>query len=644
MQRDRKRIIEDYAVLAVAVLMLPLWGQLASQAAAAAVPARISGEIAPEPILATMKAVADWQLAQPPRRLTDDWTVGALFSGMMALSQVSDDPKYHDAMMAMGRKQEWKPAKRVYDADDHCVCQTYLELYFQHRDPAMLGPTKERFDYVLANPKTNELRFVKGARDRWAWCDALFMGPPAWLRLYAATSGQKYLDFMDREWWVTSDYLYDKGEHLYFRDSTYFDKREANGKKVFWSRGNGWVLAGLARVLQVMPPEYPHRKLYQQQYREMAAKAAALQQDDGLWRASLLDPESYPLKETSGSGFYTFALAWGINRGVLDRATYEPVVRKAWQGLVACVTPEGKLEHVQPVGADPKKFEPTHSDVYGVGAFLLAASEMYRLALSELPAAAYGTFMPQRKDDFAWENDRIAHRAYGPALEATGEITSGIDVWVKRVRKPVIEKWYYLAAYHKDQGEGLDMYKVGPSRGCGGSGIWRDGKLYVANNFVTWRSIQNGPARVAFELGYAPYDAGGVKVRETRRISLETGSNLSRIETRLDWEGGPEELQAVVGIVKREGGGAPDFAKDGSWMAYWEPEQRGNGAIGCGVVMTAAAKPLDTPEQAFLQATVKRGQLLVYYEGAGWTKSGDFPDKESWLRYISQSGAKLNSK
>jgi rhamnogalacturonyl hydrolase YesR len=636
--------MKESAALIVAALALALWDPTATQAAPAAAAARISGDIAPQAILATMKAVADWQLAQPPRRLTDDWTVGALYTGIMALSQVSDDPKYHDAMMALGQKQEWKPAKRVYDADDHCVCQTYLELYLQHRDPAMLGPTRERFDDILANPSTNKLEFVKGARDRWAWCDALFMGPPAWLRLYAAASDNKYIDFMDREWWVTSDYLYDKAEHLYFRDSTYFDKREANGKKVFWSRGNGWVLAGLARVLQVMPPEYGHRKLYQQQYQEMAAKIAALQQDDGLWRASLLDPGSYPLKETSGSGFDTFALAWGINRGVLDRATYEPVVRKAWKGLVACVTPEGKLEHVQPVGADPKKFEPTHSDVYGVGAFLLAGSEMYRLALSELPAAAYAAFLPQRKDDFAWENDRIAHRVYGPALEATGEITSGIDVWVKRTRQPVVEKWYYLAAYHKDHGEGLDMYKVGPSRGCGGTGIWRDGKLYAANNFVTWRLIENGPSRVAFELDYAPYDAGGIKVRETRRISLGTGSNLSRIETRFDWEGGPEELQAVVGIVKREGGGAPDFAKDGSWMAYWEPEQPGNGTIGCGVVMISPAKPLDTQEQACLQAVAKRGQSLVYYAGAGWTRSGDFPNKEAWVRYVSEFGAKLNSK
>ena len=301
----------------------------------------------------------------------------------------------------------------------------------------MLAPTQERFNYILEHQSTNQLNFrIKGSQKRWSWCDALFMSPPAWLRLYLATGDKRYVEFMDKEWRATSDYLYDPQEHLYFRDSTYFEKREANGKKVFWSRGNGWVMAGLARVLQVMPPEHPTRPFYLEQFKQMADKIASLQQPDGLWHASLLDPESYPLKETSGSGFYTFALTWGINRGILERSRYEPIVRKAWTALVGCVNADGKLEHVQPVGADPRKFDPTHSDVYGVGAYLLAGSEIYRLALHHTPGFAYGTFMPQRKDDFAWENDRIAFRVYGPSLERTGEISSGIDVWCKRVRQP----------------------------------------------------------------------------------------------------------------------------------------------------------------------------------------------------------------
>jgi hypothetical protein len=332
-----------------------------------------------------------------------------------------------------------------------------------------------------------------------------------------------------------------------------------------------------------------------------------------------------------------------VNRGILDAATYEPVVRKAWKGLVQCVTPHGKLEHVQPIGANPGKFDPAHSDVYGVGAFLLAGSEVYRLALGEAPAAAYCAFLPQRMDDFAWENDRIAFRMYGPALERTGEISSGIDVWVKRTRRPVIEKWYYQADYHEDHGEGLDMYKVGPSRGCGGTGIWRDGKLCVANNFLSWHIVECGPLRAAFELTYAPYDVGGVRVRETKRITLDAGSNLNRIESRLDWGwDAPEELQLAVGIVRREGGGSLERAQDNSWMAYWEPEQSGNGTIGCGVVMTSAAKLRETKEESFLEATIHRGVPLVYYAGASWSKSGDFPDKATWVKYVSEYAGKVN--
>jgi rhamnogalacturonyl hydrolase YesR len=205
------------------------------------------------------------------------------------------------------------------------------------------------------------------------------MGPPAWIRLYAATGEKAYLDFMVRKWWETSDYLYDQKEHLYFRDSSYFDRREANGKKIFWSRGNGWVMAGLVRVLQYLPADHSARPRFLQQFQEMAEKILACQQSDGLWRSSLLDPVNYPLKETSGSGFYCYALGWGVNQGLLDRGRFEPAVRKAWQSLAGCVTPEGRLTHVQPIGADPKKFDDNATEVYGVGAFLLAGSEVFRL-------------------------------------------------------------------------------------------------------------------------------------------------------------------------------------------------------------------------------------------------------------------------
>ncbi len=350
----------------------------------------------PKPVknatLEIMQKVADWQLANPSKHSPTDWTCGALDTGMMALGDLSANPKYRDAMLLMGRTNEWKPGPRIYHADDHCVGQTYCELFSLYHDPTMIAPLRQRFDYILANPSKGKVQEqiktpgVPGGVMRWWWCDALFMAPPVWAKLYAVTGEKKYLDFMIKEWWATSDYLYDKDEHLYFRDDTYFTRKEANGRKVFWSRGNGWVMGGLVRVLQVLPANHPDRKRFVEQFQQMSAALIACQQADGLWRSSLLDPNSYPIPETSGSGFNCYALAWGVNQGMLDRQKFEPVVKKAWAGLTSYVAADGKLTHVQPIGADPKKFDPDLSETYGIGAFLLAGSELYRMQLlSEVP-------------------------------------------------------------------------------------------------------------------------------------------------------------------------------------------------------------------------------------------------------------------
>jgi unsaturated rhamnogalacturonyl hydrolase len=367
-------------LLALLVVELGCTSALLRAAAPLTVP---PADFTPGTVLSVMEQVADWQLANPSTHSPTDWTQGAGDTGMMALAGTSSSPRFLDAMMKMSVANEWKLGPRPYHADDHCVGQTYAELFFRSKDPAMIAPMRARFDWILAHPSGDNLDFDATRNpdrlDRWSWCDALFMGPPAWIRLYVATGEKAYLDFMVEKWWKTSEYLYDQKDHLYFRDSSYFDRREANGEKIFWSRGNGWVMAGLVRVLQYLPADHPARPRFLQQYREMADKILACQQADGLWRSSLLDPANYPLKETSGSGFYCYALAWGVNQGLIHRGIFEPAVRKAWQSLAGCVTPEGKLTHVQPIGADPKKFDDNATEVYGVGAFLLAGSEVCRL-------------------------------------------------------------------------------------------------------------------------------------------------------------------------------------------------------------------------------------------------------------------------
>ena len=374
--------------LPLAVLCASLClGGLSLPAIAAPPAMAASPALAPRTVLATMEKVADWQLANPTSYPLDDWTEGVGDAGFMALSGISLDPKYREAMRAAGEKLRWRLGPSKFHADDHAVGQMYAELYLQLRDPRMIAPMRGQFDEMLAEPRPGSLNWlVPDALHRWAWCDSLFMGPGAWARMTAVTGDQRYLDFALKNWWLTSDYLYDKEEHLYFRDSRYFAQKEANGKKVFWGRGNGWVLAGLVRMLQYIPDNRPERERFMQQYREMSERLVGLQQEDGLWRASLLDPDSYQSAETSGTGLYAYALAWGVNQGILPGDKYAPAVKRAWQALAASVQGNGKLINVQPIGADPKHFDPNSSDVFAVGAFLMAGTEMYRMGLEEAGA------------------------------------------------------------------------------------------------------------------------------------------------------------------------------------------------------------------------------------------------------------------
>ena len=205
------------------------------------------------------------------------------------------------------------------------------------------------------------------------------MGPVVWLQLWKATGDARFLEYMNREWWMTTERLFSPAVGFYFRDESFLDIREANGCTIHWARGNGWVLAGLCRVLDLFPQDHPDYPRYKKLYLDLAKAVLAAQQADGLWRVGLIDPASHPARETSGSSFMAFGLAWGVNRGLLDRANAESAVRRAWNALTACVTPEGKLEHVQPVGAAPQGFDPHHTEPFAVGAFLLAGSEVYKL-------------------------------------------------------------------------------------------------------------------------------------------------------------------------------------------------------------------------------------------------------------------------
>ena len=335
--------------------------------------AHLSAKFKRRDLVKAMKLVANWQLSRMPEKPQYDWTWAALYTGFMAVpNQVAGD-KYKNAVMKIGEELNWQPGPRVMHADDQAVGQSYLELYMIHKDPKMMEPMRARLDAEMATP---ESAYAKSPL--WWWCDALFMAPPVYADMAAITGDRKYLTFMNRQWDITTKLLYDHNVHLYSRDATYLDKHEKNGQKIFWSRGNGWVMGGIVRVLKELPKNSPLRPKFEEELRQMSAEMLSIQSKDGLWRPGLLDAGAYPLPEISGSAFITYAMAYGVNEGILDKATYWPAVHKAWAGMLSHVYANGRLGCIQPVGAAPGAYTQTSSYVYGVGAYLLAGSEIYR--------------------------------------------------------------------------------------------------------------------------------------------------------------------------------------------------------------------------------------------------------------------------
>lgn len=331
-----------------------------------------------------MRQTADWQLANPIKESRIDWHYGAFYIGLEALYETVREDRYLNEMINIGQEYNWKILNHIFNADRLTIVDVYTWLYEIKKDSKMIDIAKWVMDIhklrtVKADPTydKNDYRF-----EWWTWCDALFMAPPSFARMYKVTGDTSYLKYAIDHWWITSDYLYSKEDSLFFRDDRFFNKKSANGKKIFWCRGNGWVIAGLARILNIIPQSHPSRIKFERQFKEMAYKFLSLQREHGLWTASLYDPEQLPMGESSGSAFITFALAWGINNGILDKTIFTPAVKKAWVALCSNVNEWGRLGYVQQVAGDPYPFYENQWQVYATGAFLLCGREMIKL-LSE---------------------------------------------------------------------------------------------------------------------------------------------------------------------------------------------------------------------------------------------------------------------
>jgi rhamnogalacturonyl hydrolase YesR len=329
-----------------------------------------------------MRKTADWQLANPfTKRPRIDWHWGAFYIGLEALYEATKEERYLNEMINIGQEFNWKIMDDIYHADRLTIADVYTWLYEIKKDPVMIDKTRWAMDIHKAREVKPDVRFENNdyKYEWWTWCDALFMAPPSFARMYEATGDSSYLKYADEHCWITSDYLYSKEDSLFFRDDRFFEKKSLNGRKVFWGRGNGWVAAGLARMLDIIPKTYPSRKKFENQFKEMAYKLLSLQREEGLWTASLYDPDELPLGESSGSAFFTFALTWGINNGLLDKEVFEPAVKKGWSALCSNVNEWGRLGYVQQVAGDPYPFFEYQWQVYATGAFLLCGKEMITL-------------------------------------------------------------------------------------------------------------------------------------------------------------------------------------------------------------------------------------------------------------------------
>jgi unsaturated rhamnogalacturonyl hydrolase len=334
-----------------------------------------------------LKALA-WQEANPIQaKAPTDWTNGAYYTGVMKAHQNTNNRAFYEAMLNMGRRNKWQTWERLFHADDVVISNAYLHLNKLGNSEADLTATNRFIQAHLFEPQ--DWKIGKGNKEQvilWWWCDALFMAPPLLTKYGVMKNDLKYLDEMHKYYTECYDLLYDKDDHLFFRDNRFVmanpaAMKESNGKKVFWSRGNGWVIAGLALLLEEMPKDYKHRPFYEDLYKKMAKRILELQPQDGLWRTSLLAPENFNHGEVSGSGFHTFALAWGINHGYLDPKVYQPAVLKAWKAIAECQHENGKVGWVQNIGFDPKPADKDSWQNFGTGAFLMAGSEVMKMKL-----------------------------------------------------------------------------------------------------------------------------------------------------------------------------------------------------------------------------------------------------------------------
>jgi len=705
-----------------------------------------------------------WQKNHSPQ-VRSFWDEAAYHTGNMEAYRLLGKAQWLAYSDAWARHNQWMgaqekdPSKWKYKTygeghdfvlfGDWQICfQTYLDLYEITPDDYKIKRAIEVMDYEARQPQC----------DFWWWADALYMVMPVMTKLYKTTGEVKYLDKLYANYRWADELMYDTVAHLYFRDAKYIYPKATtrSGGKDFWARGDGWVLAGLAKVLTDMPKDYSHRAFFEQRFLELAEAVARCQQPEGYWTRSMLDKDHAEGPETSGTAFFTYGLLWGVNHGLLSDDQYGPVIQRGWDYLTKkALQPSGAVGFVQPIGerAIPgQQLSEKNEANFGVGAFLLAACEHlryedrqaggevkvtitnksndFRQQLVELDEAmvdvqlgihggrqfivydagglevpyqltynkkilidagvrprgtqtfyirkgmpmvyqnvCYGRIFPERKDDFAWENDRGAYRIYGPALQRTGEKSYGVDVWSKNtpelvldqrywiedvVMMPAVEKLrrenrqrgdslYRLNSYHNDHGRGMDLYKVGPTLGCGTPALMVNDELLYPYCFKDYEMLDNGPLRMTARFTYHPTDVQGDTVVETRIIQLDKGSNFNKMIVSYEGLKHPVKLASGVVIHSED---AKSYVLGKNYVQYADPTD--NVEVNNCQLFVATLYPQGV-NQTLMKKLAKqsggneghalgiknnyKGEPYTYYFGSAWSKY-DVRSQAEWQQRI----------
>ncbi|MDP3180892.1 MAG: glycoside hydrolase family 88 protein [Bacteroidota bacterium] len=313
-------------------------------------------------------------------RPSNIWTRAVYYEGLMALYSVNPDKTYYDYAMSWGNAHKWglNGGVKTRNADNHCCGQTYLDLYEKEKMPEMIKDLKESIDLMIASDKI----------DDWTWIDALQMAMPVYAKLGVITGDKKYSDRMYQMYMDSKvrQGFYNTADGLWWRDKDFRPPyKEPNGEDCYWSRGNGWVVAALVRVMEISPND-PHYKDYKKTFLEMMKALLPIQREDGFWNASLHDATNFGGKETSGTALFVYGMAWGINNGLLKEKKYLPAITKGWNAMASeAVHADGFMGYLQGTGKEPKDGQPVTYDSkpdfedYGLGCFLLAGSEVYKI-------------------------------------------------------------------------------------------------------------------------------------------------------------------------------------------------------------------------------------------------------------------------